>query len=100
MRHQARLHIQPKRSLGQNFLVDENIINNIIRDLRPDQDDAIVEIGPGQGALTGKLVDRAGHLLIVEIDGRVIKLLQEKFCLPHVTVLHQDFLRKIGRAHV
>jgi 16S rRNA (adenine1518-N6/adenine1519-N6)-dimethyltransferase len=84
--------VKPKQSLGQNFLIDENIVGNIIRDLRPSLQDAIVEVGPGQGALTGHLAERAGHLLIVEIDGRVIESLRERFSAPNVVILHEDFL--------
>jgi 16S rRNA (adenine1518-N6/adenine1519-N6)-dimethyltransferase len=84
--------VKPKQSLGQNFLIDENIVGNIIRDLRPTLGDAIVEVGPGQGALTGRLAERAGHLLIVEIDGRVIEELRERFAAPNVVILHEDFL--------
>jgi len=86
------VRIKPKQSLGQNFLIDENIVGNIIRDLRPGLRDAIVEVGPGQGALTHQLAARAGHLLIVEIDGRVIASLRERFAAPNVVILHEDFL--------
>lgn len=92
MARETPVRVKPKQSLGQNFLIDENIVGNIIRDLRPGLRDAIVEVGPGQGALTGHLAARAGHLLIVEIDGRVIASLRERFSAPNVVILHQDFL--------
>ncbi len=59
---------RPLKSLGQNFLVDENIIDRIIQaaDIRPDQ--PVLEIGPGRGALTRHLVDRAGRLVLIEFD--------------------------------
>jgi 16S rRNA (adenine1518-N6/adenine1519-N6)-dimethyltransferase len=59
---------RPLKSLGQNFLVDRNVIDKIIRaaDIQPD--DAVLEIGPGRGALTGQLAERAGRLLLIEFD--------------------------------
>ena len=85
-------HIIPKKSLGQNFLIDENIARNIIRDLHLTADDVVVEIGPGQGALTKYLAECARKLIAVEIDGRVVGELQARFDSTNVTILHQDFL--------
>src|SRR5712692_5864921 len=85
-------HIKPKKSLGQNFLIDENIARNIIRDLHLTDDDVVVEIGPGHGALTKHLASRAGRLIAVEIDQRVVSKLQQQFASPNITILHQDFL--------
>ena len=84
--------IKPKQSLGQNFLVDENITKNIIRDLHLKPDDVVIEIGPGTGALTSHLINCVKWLTVVEIDGRVIEELRKKFPSPNVTILHQDFL--------
>ena len=84
--------VRPKQSLGQNFLVDENIVRNIVRDLHPRPDDVLLEIGAGTGALTAHLVDRVRHLVVVEIDGRVIEDLRRRFASPTVTILHEDFL--------
>ncbi len=86
------VHIRPKQSLGQNFLVDENISRKIARSLYLTKEDAVIEIGPGQGALTKHLVLQARHLIAVEIDGRVVDELQKSFASPGVTILHQDFL--------
>ena len=47
--------IKPKKSLGQNFLIDSNIISKIIRTLNPEKEQAVLEVGPGRGALTKKL---------------------------------------------
>jgi 16S rRNA (adenine1518-N6/adenine1519-N6)-dimethyltransferase len=88
----ARITVTPKRSLGQNFLVDDNIARNIVRDLHLVPDDVVVEIGPGQGALTKHLVPRAQHLVAMEIDQRVIEGLEKQFASPSVSILRQDFL--------
>ena len=92
MRRRATAALTPKRSLGQNFLVDRNIVDNIIAAVDPRSDDAVVEVGAGRGALTGRLAAAAGHLLIVEIDGRAIGRLRSAFESTAVVVLHADFL--------
>ena len=69
----------PKKSLGQNFLADEHIVKRVIQEVHPREDETIVEIGPGRGALTSQLVERAGRLIAVEFDRDLIPLLQEKF---------------------
>ncbi|MDQ3634006.1 MAG: 16S rRNA (adenine(1518)-N(6)/adenine(1519)-N(6))-dimethyltransferase RsmA [Acidobacteriota bacterium] len=68
-----------KKSLGQNFLVDQNIIDRIIFSLNPKKDETIIEIGAGRGALTEKLVGRAGKVFAVEIDRDLIPILREEF---------------------
>ncbi len=68
-----------KKSLGQNFLVDQNIINKIIFTLNPNKDETIIEIGAGRGALTEKLVERAGKVIAVEIDRDLIPILRDEF---------------------
>jgi 16S rRNA (adenine1518-N6/adenine1519-N6)-dimethyltransferase len=88
----SQTRIAPKQSLGQNFLIDENIVRNIIREFQPTEHDVVVEIGPGQGALTAHLAGHVRHLVLIEIDGRIIEQLEEKFSSPSVTILHDDVL--------
>ncbi|MBI1803120.1 MAG: ribosomal RNA small subunit methyltransferase A [Ignavibacteriae bacterium] len=87
-----RIDIKPKQSLGQNFLIDDNIVKNIVRDLRLSEDDVVLEIGPGKGALTACLVERVCKLIVVEIDGRVIDDLRGRFDRSNIVIIHQDFL--------
>jgi len=61
-----------KKRFGQNFLVDERVIGDIINAIRPEADDNMVEIGPGLGALTRPLLKRLNHLHVVEIDRDII----------------------------
>ena len=61
----------PKRDLGQNFLIDENILGVIGRLAELGQDDVALEIGPGQGALTAYLADRVADVHAVELDRRL-----------------------------
>ena len=83
---------RPKKSLGQTFLIDDNIARNIIRDLRLSPDDVVVEIGPGHGALTKYLAERVHKLIAVEIDQRIVGELAVRFESPSVTIINQDFL--------
>ena len=85
--------VKPKQSLGQNFLVDENIARNIVDSIAPKPNDIIVEIGPGQGALTKHLVKQAQTLVAFEIDGRVTESLQSQYGDSQIHILHQDFLQ-------
>jgi 16S rRNA (adenine1518-N6/adenine1519-N6)-dimethyltransferase len=71
--------ILPKKRFGQNFLVDERVIERIIEEVSPRADETIVEIGSGRGALTSRLVERAGRLVAVEYDRDLVPLLREKF---------------------
>ena len=92
MAKQQRLSIRPKQSLGQNFLIDENVVRKIVGEFHPGPEDVVVEIGPGNGALTSELAGRVKHLTLVEIDGRVIASLKERFASSDITILHQDIL--------
>jgi 16S rRNA (adenine1518-N6/adenine1519-N6)-dimethyltransferase len=71
--------LRPSKRLGQNFLVDKRVIERIVKLLEPRPDETIIEIGPGQGALTGPLLDTMAHLVAVEFDRNLIPLLEDKF---------------------
>lgn len=81
--------LPPKKSLGQNFLRDENVARNIVDSLHLRADDVVVEIGPGQGALTKYLRDRCARLIAIEIDERAIGILSESFGTS-VELVHAD----------
>jgi 16S rRNA (adenine1518-N6/adenine1519-N6)-dimethyltransferase len=70
---------QAKKRFGQNFLVDQNIIADIVAAIRPEPDDNMVEIGPGLGALTRPLLKRLNHLHVVEIDRDIIARLEHDY---------------------
>ena len=84
----------PKKGLGQHFLHDDGIINSIIRAVNPQPGDRLVEIGPGQGALTFPLLDRHGELTVIEFDRDLIFPLTEA-ARAHgtLTVIHRDVLQ-------
>lgn len=89
----TRLKIKPKQSLGQNFLTDDNIARNIVRELHLKEDDIIIEIGPGQGALTKHLAGITRKLIAVEVDKRVVNELRDNYRSENVEIVHQDFLK-------
>jgi len=86
--------IKPKKSLGQNFLVDKNFAKKIVDALETDGEDIIVEIGPGTGSLTDFLAVRNCNLVLVEIDPRAIEILKKKYShLPKIKFINDDFTK-------
>jgi 16S rRNA (adenine1518-N6/adenine1519-N6)-dimethyltransferase len=86
--------VRAKKSLGQNFLVDQSVLERIVSVVAPNPGDHLLEIGPGQGALTGCLVDRVGRLVAVELDKRLLEPLTAAYgALPHVSIVEGDILR-------
>lgn len=82
--------IKPLKRFGQNYISDQNILNKIIRELSPGKDDNLIEIGPGLGSLTKKLIGYVPNLTAIEIDKRVIEDLFQKF--PGMKLIVGDFL--------
>ncbi|WP_018753517.1 16S rRNA (adenine(1518)-N(6)/adenine(1519)-N(6))-dimethyltransferase RsmA [Paenibacillus sanguinis] len=83
-----------KKSLGQNFLIDQNILGKIVAAAELDSCKGALEIGPGIGALTEKLAREAGKVTAVEIDQRLLPILEEVLePYPHVRVVHGDVLK-------
>jgi 16S rRNA (adenine1518-N6/adenine1519-N6)-dimethyltransferase len=83
--------LKPIKSLGQNFLRDENILRNIVESLALQDGDVVVEIGSGQGALTKHLFEKPVKLIGIEVDERAVRLLQERFG-EKLELLHRDVL--------
>jgi len=83
-----------KKSLGQNFLIDTNILHNIVSHAKLTEETAAIEIGPGIGALTEQLAKRCKKVLAFEIDGRLIPVLKDTLePYDNVTVVNEDFLK-------
>jgi 16S rRNA (adenine1518-N6/adenine1519-N6)-dimethyltransferase len=87
-----KIQHKPKQSLGQNFLVDENIARKIVAAIDPREDEVIMEIGGGQGAITGALAASGCSLIVVEIDRRMTGALRETFGGGRVEVIEGDIL--------
>ena len=84
----------PKKNLGQHFLHDGGIIQAIVRAVNPQPNDRLVEIGPGQGAITFPLLDRHGELTVIEFDRDLIfPLTQAAHAHGTLTVIHRDVLQ-------
>ncbi|MGH9948893.1 MAG: ribosomal RNA small subunit methyltransferase A [Pyrinomonadaceae bacterium] len=82
-----------KKSLGQNFLVDQDVIDRILNAVGPTETNLIIEIGPGAGALTKSLVDSDASVIALELDRELIPLLREKFeSEPNFRLIEADAL--------
>lgn len=77
----------PRKRFGQNFLTDQNVIHEIIRVIAPAAHDTMVEIGPGQGAMTALLLAHLSRLHVVELDRDLVAMLQKKFS-PDKLIMH------------
>lgn len=83
-----------KKSLGQNFLIDPNVLRNIVSHANLTKESAAIEIGPGIGALTEHLARTAGHVVAFEIDQRLLPVLEDTLSpYDNVSVIHSDILK-------
>ncbi len=80
----------PRKRFGQHFLTDRGIIEDIVQAIAPAAGQAMIEIGPGLGAMTQPLAERLGHLTVIELDRDLAVLLRKK---PELTVIESDVLR-------
>ncbi|MCI8308975.1 MAG: 16S rRNA (adenine(1518)-N(6)/adenine(1519)-N(6))-dimethyltransferase RsmA [Clostridia bacterium] len=86
--------IQANKSLGQNFLIDENIVNDIVDKSNINISDLVIEIGPGLGTLTSKLLEKAGKVIAIELDKKVLNILNERFVLyKNFELINNDILK-------
>ena len=84
----------PKKNLGQHFLHDRSVIDNIVLAVNPQPGDRLVEIGPGQGAITFPLLKKHGALTVVEFDRDLITPLSEAaHGIGELTIIHKDVLK-------
>ncbi|HET7521867.1 MAG TPA: 16S rRNA (adenine(1518)-N(6)/adenine(1519)-N(6))-dimethyltransferase RsmA [Bacillales bacterium] len=83
-----------KKSLGQNFLIDANILRNLVGVFELSGDSGVIEVGPGLGALTEAMAEKAGKVVTVEIDGRLVPVLKGLFAgVENVRIVHADILK-------
>lgn len=88
------MHIHPKKSLGQNFLTDPHYLRKIVEAAQVGPADQVLEIGPGKGHLTRELAARAGRLIVIELDDRLVPLLRGDFGgAANVAIVHGDALQ-------
>ncbi|MFX1409913.1 MAG: 16S rRNA (adenine(1518)-N(6)/adenine(1519)-N(6))-dimethyltransferase RsmA [Promethearchaeota archaeon] len=87
------LNLRPKKHLGQNFLIEKKTLNKVISEAQISNDDIILEIGPGLGALTEKLVKKAKKVYAIEIDPILSKYISERFSkCTNIEIINADIL--------
>ena len=88
------MEFKHKKSLGQNFLKDDKILNDIAQAIKLEENDLVIEIGPGQGNLTKKIQNQNVNLICYEIDTRTKPYL-EKIKSGKTKIIYQDFLKQV-----
>ena len=91
-----KYNIKANKSLGQNFLIKEEVVERIVESSKIGKDDLVIEIGPGLGTLTKYLLNRAGKVLCIELDQKMIKILQDRFSLYNNFELKNDDVLKVN----
>ena len=98
-----KYHIIANKSLGQNFLINEEVIDSIVETAQITKEDIVVEIGPGLGTLTKQLLEKAKKVIAIELDNRMIEILKERFSMySNLEIIKEDVLKvnlqeKIGK---
>ena len=86
--------IKANKSLGQNFLINSEVLNSIVNSGEITEEDMVIEIGPGLGTLTKYLLQKAGKVLCIELDTRMIEILEDRFSsYKNFEVINQDVLK-------
>lgn len=94
-----KYHIKANKSLGQNFLISQEVVNAIVESSQITKEDLVIEIGPGLGTLTKYLLEKAGKVICIELDSKMIKILEDRFLLySNFELLNQDVLKVDLRA--
>lgn len=89
-----KYNITANKNYGQNFLIDENIVQTIVEKAQVNKNDLIIEIGPGLGNLTKYLLESAGKVICIELDNNVIKILNDRFSLfDNFELINNDILK-------
>ena len=86
--------LRPQKRLGQNFLIDGNLMNKIVDAAEIGSSDIVLEVGAGTGSMTEMLLDRAGWVVAIEVDSGMFQVLAQRLSgRKNLTLLHQDVLR-------
>ena len=89
-----KYNIRANKSLGQNFLINQNVIDEIVGSAEISKDDLIIGIGPGLGTLTKQLLEKAGKVICIELDERMVKILNDRFSLyENFEIINEDVLK-------
>ena len=90
-----KYNITANKNFGQNFLIDENIVNSIVSAAEISSDDLVIEIGPGLGTLSAALVEKSGKLICIELDKKMLNILHDRFFLYENFELISDDVLKV-----
>ncbi len=86
--------IKANKSLGQNFLISQNVVDKIVESSNITKEDLVIEIGPGLGTLTKELLEKAGKVICIELDKKMIKILNDRFSMyENFELIHGDVLK-------
>ena len=86
--------ISANKSLGQNFLIDDEVISKIVESANISNEDLVIEIGPGLGTLTNELLKKAKKVIAIELDERMIEILEDRFSLYNkIEIINNDVLK-------
>lgn len=89
-----KYNIKANKSLGQNFLISEEVVDAIVNCSEIAKNDLVIEIGPGLGTLTKYLLDKAGKVICIELDNKMVEILSERFKLySNFSILNEDVLK-------
>ena len=89
-----KYHITANKNLGQNFLIDDDTVSGIVDAANVSKDDLIIEIGPGLGTLTKELLEKAGKVVCIELDKRMIEILNDRFSMyNNFEIINDDVLK-------
>lgn len=89
-----KYNIRANKSLGQNFLINQNVIDEIVNSAEITDEDLIIEIGPGLGTLTKQLLEKAGKVICIELDERMVGILNDRFSLyENFEIINEDVLK-------
>ena len=89
-----KYNITANKSLGQNFLISEDAVDSIVASAEITKQDLIIEIGPGLGTLTQRLIEKAGKVVCVELDARMVNIITERFALyDNIEIINEDVLK-------
>ena len=89
-----KFNIVANKRFGQNFLIDDNILQGIVDVADVEENDLVIEIGPGLGTLTKSLLEKAKKVVAIELDDRMLNILNERFYLySNFEIIHEDVLK-------
>ena len=89
-----KYNLRANKSLGQNFLINEEVVKNIVECSKIEKEDLVIEIGPGLGTLTKYLLEKAGKVICIELDTKMLQILEDRFSLyDNFELINNDVLK-------